>query len=79
MSPARSKDHIALGKAVRAVRNKSGMTQEQVSEASGIAPTYISDIERGIRNPSYEMLVSLAGALGAPLSEIIKRAERGEA
>lgn len=76
MAPARSRDHAALGEAVREARQKRGLTQEETAAASGIAPTYISDIERGVRNPSYELLVALAKALGAPLSAIVKRAER---
>lgn len=73
MSP-RSKAHAALGKAVREARQKQGLTQEQVAKVSGIGPTYISDIERGVRNPSYELLIELAKALKTPLSEIVKRA-----
>lgn len=73
---SRSKEHDALGRAVRETRKKRGLTQEQASKASGIGPTYISDIERGVRNPSYEMLIELAKALKTPLSEIVKRAER---
>ena len=76
MSRERSAAHVALGQAVRELRQKRGLTQEQVAQASGIAPTYISDIERGVRNPSYELLIELAGALRTPLSEIVKRAER---
>jgi transcriptional regulator with XRE-family HTH domain len=71
----RSKAHEALGRAVREARQKRGLTQEQLAEASGIGPTYISDIERGVRNPSYELLVTLAKALRTPLSEIVRRAE----
>jgi transcriptional regulator with XRE-family HTH domain len=76
MSQSRSAAHVALGKAVREARQKAGLTQEAAAKASGIAPTYISDIERGVRNPSYELLVALAKALKTPLSQIIKRAER---
>jgi transcriptional regulator with XRE-family HTH domain len=76
MSPTRSAAHVALGKAVREARQEAGLTQEEVARASGIGPTYISDIERGVRNPSYELLVALAKALKTPLYQIIKRAER---
>lgn len=47
-----------------------GLTQEQVSAASGLHPTYISDIERGARNPSWEAITRLAGGIGVPVSEI---------
>jgi transcriptional regulator with XRE-family HTH domain len=74
---ARSPDHAALGQAVRELRNKKGMTQEEVAEAGGLPPTYISDIERGVRNPSYEALLALAGGMGVKLSEIVARSEKG--
>lgn len=38
--------------------------------------TYVSEIERGLRNPSYRNLVKLATALELPLSELVTRAER---
>ncbi len=38
--------------------------------------TYVGDIERGLRNPSYRNLVKLAAALDVPLSELVARAER---
>ena len=41
-------------------RERSGLTQAEVSKRTGIQPTYVSDIERGVRNPSYEMMAALA-------------------
>lgn len=38
--------------------------------------TYVSEIERGLRNPSYRNLFKLAAALDMPLSELIGRAEQ---
>ena len=72
---SRSKSHEALGRAVREVRTKRGLTQEQVSKASGIAPTYISDIERGVRNPSYTTMVRLAAALETSVGEMATLAD----
>jgi len=43
----------------------------ELAEASGLQPTYLSDIERGVPNPSYELLTGLAEALGVKLSEIV--------
>jgi transcriptional regulator with XRE-family HTH domain len=64
-----------LGRAVRAIRVERGMTQEQVSAISGLHPTYISDIERGARNPSWEAITRLANGLGVPTSEISRTYE----
>lgn len=75
MAP-RSKAHAALGAAFREARTRAGLTQVEAAERAGLPPTYLSDIERGVRNPSYELLLSLAKALGVRLSDIVKRAER---
>jgi len=62
-----------LGRAVKVVRISRGLTQEQVSAASGLHPTYISDIERGARNPSWEAITRLADGIGVPVSELARR------
>jgi transcriptional regulator with XRE-family HTH domain len=38
--------------------------------------TYVSEIERGLRNPSFRNLFKLAAALDVPLSELVAQAER---
>lgn len=79
---ARVADRVAiqarLGRAVRGVRLRQGLTQEQVSAGSGLHPTYISDIERGARNPSWEAITRLADGLGVPLAEIAARYDAGD-
>ena len=52
------------------MRIQHGLTQEQVSAASGLHPTYISDIERGARNPSWEAITRLAEGIGVSTAEI---------
>lgn len=52
-----------LGRNVRAKRNEAGLTQEQLSERSGFSQQYISDMERGLRNPTIVSLYELAQAL----------------
>ena len=44
-------------------RNKLGLTQEKLSELSGISSDYLSEIERGKRTPSFKRLDLLAAAL----------------
>lgn len=66
----RSEVQRRLGRAVKTVRARQGLTQEQVSAAAGLHPTYVSDIERGARNPSWEALVRLASGMGVPIGEI---------
>lgn len=52
-----------LGKNVRRYRKEKGMTQEQLAVAASMERSYVSDIERGTRNPSVAALGRLAEAL----------------
>ena len=45
-------------------RNKLNLTQEKLSELSGISSDYLSEIERGKRTPSFKRLDLIASALG---------------
>jgi transcriptional regulator with XRE-family HTH domain len=65
----------ALGKVVRALRQERGLTIEALAARSDMHPTYVSGIERGRNNPSWDRLGSLAVALEVRLSEIALRAE----
>jgi transcriptional regulator with XRE-family HTH domain len=66
----------ALGDAIRARRGEiDGLSQEGLADLAGMHRTYVSEIERGLRNPSYRNLVKLAEALDMSLSELVARAE----
>lgn len=45
-------------------RNKLNLTQEKLSELSGISSDYLSEIERGKRTPSFKRIELIAKALG---------------
>ena len=60
-----------VGRNVRAVRQARGMTQEQLAEQSGFSQQYISDLERGRRNPTVVSLYELAQALGSSPVELL--------
>lgn len=53
-----------LGRNAKRARIDAGLTQEQLSERSGFSQQYISDLERGLRNPTIVSLYELALALG---------------
>jgi transcriptional regulator with XRE-family HTH domain len=72
----RSPFHARFGEAVKAIREEKKMTQAQVAELMDAPATFLSDIERGVRNVSLSTLISLSGALKVKLSEIVKRAEK---
>lgn len=60
-----------VGRNVRRLRQAAGMTQEQYAERSGFSQQYISDLERGRRNPTVVSLLELAAPLGASPAELI--------
>jgi len=60
-----------VGFNVRRIRSTRGMTQEQFAERSGFSQQYISDLERGRRNPTIVSLYELALALGATPVELL--------
>lgn len=68
-------DQLALGEAVRAIREERGLSQVQLAEATGFIQAWISHVERGRRNPSWSNVVRLAGGLGVSVSTLAKRAE----
>lgn len=53
-----------LGANVRRYRKLKGMTQEQLALDAGMERSYVSDLERGTRNPSVKALGRLADAMG---------------
>lgn len=65
----------AVGQAVREARDELGVSQEELGFESDLDRTYISGIERGVRNPTVESLARLCGALGVRVSELMARAE----
>lgn len=65
----------ALGDALRALRQARGLTIERLAEEAGIHATYLSDIERGLGNPSIGKLADLAAVLGVRASALIAEAE----
>jgi transcriptional regulator with XRE-family HTH domain len=67
----------ALGEAIRTRRGEiDGLSQEGLADLAGMHRTYVSEIERGLRNPSFRNLFKLAAALEVPLSELVAQAER---
>jgi len=66
---------IELGLALRQRRVAIGVSQERLGELSGLDRTYISGIERGVRNPTIDSLSRIAEALECELSELLAAAE----
>jgi transcriptional regulator with XRE-family HTH domain len=61
---------FALGRNVRRHRDAHRLTQEILAERAGLDPTYISGIERGLRNPGIKNVARLAKALKVSTSKL---------
>lgn len=65
-----------IGDAVRALRAKSGLSQEEFAHRAGLDRTYVSGIERGVRNPTVASLQRVSDALGITLDVIFIEARK---
>jgi DNA-binding XRE family transcriptional regulator len=63
----------ALGQRVRVVRLQRQETLSETAGRAGISPQYLSEIERGRKEPSSEMIAAIAGALGTTLTELTEQ------
>jgi len=57
----------ALGQRLRALRLDQRETISRTAARAGISPQYLSEVERGRKEPSSEMIAAVAGALGTTL------------
>jgi transcriptional regulator with XRE-family HTH domain len=60
-----------LGRNVRRLREEKGWSQEDYADRAGIHRTYVSDIERGRRNPSVTVVERLAKPLGIETGRLL--------
>ena len=62
---------IILAKNLKALRQSTGLSQEELADRANLHRTYISSIERGQRNITLENIFALARALGTPPSTLV--------
>jgi DNA-binding XRE family transcriptional regulator len=62
-----------LGQRLRALRLDQRETLSQTAGRAGLSPQYLSEVERGRKEPSSEMIAALAGALGTTLIELTEQ------
>jgi transcriptional regulator with XRE-family HTH domain len=70
--PSVPKHRRLLGQKIRLYRRLSRLTQEKLAEKANLAPTYISDIERGRENISVDALHRVAESLGVGLEDLFR-------
>ena len=64
--------NINIGKNLKSIRKNRGLTIEELSTNSNVSKSMISEIERGIRNPSITVLWNIANSLKIPLNYFLK-------
>lgn len=62
-----------LGESLRELRTADSRTLREVSSAARVSLGYLSEIERGQKEPSSELLNAVCTALGVPLSYVLRR------
>jgi len=66
-----------LGDALRRLRLRQGRTLREVSATARVSLGYLSEVERGRKEASSELLASICDALGAPLSQVLREVSDG--
>ena len=66
----------AVGRVLREERRTAGRTLADVAREAGVSTQYLSEVERGRKEPSSEVLGAVAGALGLRLVDLTSRVTR---
>ncbi len=69
------KPEIVFGRVLRQFRKNSNFSQEKLSQESGLDRTYISLLERGLRQPTLTTLLKLGAALGVSTADLVAKVE----
>ena len=68
---------LALGKRMRELRGKQGLSQEAFADHCGLHRTAVSLIERGKRVPSLTTLLTISSGFGISVSELLRGVDAG--
>ncbi|WP_449061599.1 helix-turn-helix domain-containing protein [Planomonospora algeriensis] len=60
----------ALGECLRGLRHERGEKLSETARRAGVSPQYLSEMERGLKEPSSEMIAAVAGALDVTLVDL---------
>ena len=66
-----------VGKNVKRIREKKGLTQEQFADLSGFSQQYISSLEQGRRNPTIITIYELSAALDVSHVDLVRPIKAG--
>ena len=68
-----------FGERLRQLRRGAGLSQLDLGVATGVSTPFISGLERGVRQPSLQSLMKLAGGLGVTLEDLVRGLDGGAA
>jgi transcriptional regulator with XRE-family HTH domain len=60
-----------LARNLKRFRTEKGWSQEELADQAGLHRTYVSGVERGVRNPTITIIATLAKALGVSAAELL--------
>jgi transcriptional regulator with XRE-family HTH domain len=61
-----------FGEKLRALRKRHGTTQKQLSKQTGLAQSYVSELEAGRKNPGADLAVKIADFFGVPIDVLVR-------
>jgi transcriptional regulator with XRE-family HTH domain len=74
--PAKNRRNVLLGEALRQARQKTGISQEELSFEAKIDRTYVSQLENGHKSPTVDVLFRICPVLGMAASELLAQVEQ---
>jgi transcriptional regulator with XRE-family HTH domain len=77
MQASEAKRLKTFGRSIRSSRKQRGLSQDELAVAAKLSRNYVSDIERGVRNPSLLAVIALSRALRLPLRDLLSNMETG--
>ena len=64
----------AIGEVFRTTRHHRSERISDVARRANVSPQYLSEVERGVKDPSSEIVESISTALDLPVSDVLRRA-----
>lgn len=77
MPEGREERGLDYGGVIRRLREDRGLTMEALAESAGISTSYLSEVERGLKRPSTDVIAKVADALDMRASEFLGLVEGG--
>ena len=67
---------LIFGEVLRRHRSEKNISQEELAFLSGVDRTFVSRLERGIRQPTITTLIGIGQALGVPAADLVRETEK---